>query len=159
MLCNPILSDYVNDVIGDSWIQDLNNLTKLKTLEDNEQVLRTLMRIKRENKIKFADYVEKHMNVKIDPNTMFDFQVKRIHEYKRQLLNCLHVIVLYNRLKSNPNLDICPRTVMIGGKAAPGYHMAKLIIKLFNQVALVINQDPVVQKKLKVGLLVFYKTQ
>ena len=146
----------MNEIIGDSWIRDLNNLTKLKELEENEQVLRTLMRIKRENKSKFADYIEKHMNVKIDPNTMFDIQVKRIHEYKRQLLNCLHVIVLYNRLKSNPNLDISPRTVMIGGKAAPGYHMAKLIIKLINQVALVINHDPIVRKKLKVCLSVFH---
>jgi len=116
-----------------------------------------LRKIKQENKMQLAQYLEKHQKITVDPSSMFDVQVKRIHEYKRQLLNILHVITLYNRLKRNPNMNFVPRTVMIGGKAAPGYHKAKLIIKLFNSVARVINNDPVVGRRLKCVFLDNYR--
>ncbi|EUB58557.1 Glycogen phosphorylase, brain form [Echinococcus granulosus] len=150
LLCNPSLSDAIMDALGDdSWITNFEKLKDLTALSNNIQFLQNLMRIKRENKAKFASYVEQHYKIKIDPSTLFDFQVKRIHEYKRQLLNCFYVIAQYNRIKANPNLRMVPRTVMIGGKAAPGYHMAKLIIKLINSVGKVVNNDPIVRGRLK----------
>nr|XP_013812122.1 PREDICTED: glycogen phosphorylase, liver form-like [Apteryx mantelli mantelli] len=113
--------------------------------------------LSRENKVKFALFLEKEYKVKINPSSMFDVHVKRIHEYKRQLMNCLHVITMYNRIRKDPAKLFVPRTVIIGGKAAPGYHMAKMIIKLINAVAHVVNNDPVVGSKLKVIFLENYR--
>lgn len=115
------------------------------------------MKIKQENKLRLAQILEKDYGVKINTSSMFDIQVKRIHEYKRQLLNCLHIITLYNRIKKNPAAKFVPRTIMIGGKAAPGYHTAKKIIKLINMVGNVVNNDPIVGDKLKVIFLENYR--
>ncbi|PAA91859.1 hypothetical protein BOX15_Mlig025715g2 [Macrostomum lignano] len=157
LLCNPGLSDLLSDKIGPAWITDLDQLRQLTDFQDNEHVLRELVKVKSQAKRKFADFVMREFKVKIDPSSMFDIQVKRIHEYKRQLLNCLHVITLYNRIRDNPKCKFVPRTVMIGGKAAPGYHMAKLIIKLINSVAKVINNDPIVGNRLRVLFLENYR--
>ncbi|THD23200.1 Alpha-1 4 glucan phosphorylase [Fasciola hepatica] len=159
LLCNPNLSDLIMEKMqgSDSWITNLSEITQLKTMVCDTALLRNLMRIKRDNKAKFAAYMEQNYNVHLNTASMFDIQVKRIHEYKRQLLNCLHVITLYNRIKANPNIEIVPRTVMIGGKAAPGYHMAKLIIKLITSVGKVVNNDPVVRGRLKLVFLENYR--
>lgn len=124
---------------------------------NDEILLRTVNKVKQENKLKLAQYIEEHYHIKIDPGAMFDMQVKRIHEYKRQLLNVLHVITLYNRIRRNPNGKFVSRVVMIGGKAAPGYHMAKKIIKLISNVASVVNNDPVVKDRLKLIFLENYR--
>ncbi|VDP60472.1 unnamed protein product [Schistosoma curassoni] len=159
LLCNPNLSDLIMEGMNgsESWIVNLNEIAQLKSRVNDVNFLRQLIRIKRENKAKFASYLEQHYGVTINPASLFDIQVKRIHEYKRQLLNCLHVITLYNRIKANPEIPICPRTVMIGGKAAPGYHMAKLIIKLINSVGKVVNNDPVVRGRIKLIFLENYR--
>ncbi|VDP84253.1 unnamed protein product [Echinostoma caproni] len=159
LLCNPNLSDLIMEKMqgSDGWITNLSEIAQLKALANDVAFLRNLMRIKRDNKAKFAAYMEQNYNVHLNTASMFDIQVKRIHEYKRQLLNCLHVITLYNRIKANPNVEIVPRTVMIGGKAAPGYHMAKLIIKLINSVGKVVNNDPVVRGRLKLVFLENYR--
>ncbi|CAH8637562.1 unnamed protein product [Heterobilharzia americana] len=153
LLCNPSLSDLIMENLNgsDSWITNLSEIAQLKSRINDNNLLQQLLRIKRENKAKFASYLEQHYGVTINPASLFDIQVKRIHEYKRQLLNCLHVITLYNRIKANPEMPVCPRTVMIGGKAAPGYHMAKLIIKLINNVGSVVNHDPVVRGRIKLN--------
>jgi glycogen phosphorylase len=157
LLCNPSLSDTVVDKIGNEWIGDLSKLRKLEQFVNNEQFIRDIYKVKQENKMKFAQYIEEHYKVKVDPGAMFDLQVKRIHEYKRQLLNVLHVITLYNRIRKNPNGKFNPRVVMIGGKAAPGYHMAKKIIKLISNVSTVINNDPIVKDRLKLLFLENYR--
>lgn len=155
--CNPSLSDTITDKIGDGWVRDLSQLAKLKPLADDQQFLRRLMQIKQENKMKLAIHIKEKYGVTVNPGSMFDIQVKRIHEYKRQLLNCLHIITLYNRLKRNPNQPFTPRTIMVGGKAAPGYHTAKKIIKLINAVGRVVNNDPVIGDRLKVIYLENYR--
>ncbi|VDO02319.1 unnamed protein product [Rodentolepis nana] len=132
-------------------------MKELRSLCNDAGFLRSINRIKRDNKVKFASYMEEHYGIKIDPSTLFDIQVKRIHEYKRQLLNCFYVISQYNKIKADPNTKMVPRTIMIGGKAAPGYHMAKLIIKLINSVGNVINNDPVVRGRLKLIFLENYR--
>ncbi|KAF8571580.1 hypothetical protein P879_03181 [Paragonimus westermani] len=159
LLCNPNLSDLIMESMGgnDSWITNLSDISKLRSRVNDAGLLRNLMRIKRDNKIKFAAYMEQNYGVQLNVASLFDIQVKRIHEYKRQLLNCFHVITLYNRIKANPNIHICPRTVMIGGKAAPGYYMAKLIIKLITSVGKVVNNDPVVGDRLKLVFLENYR--
>lgn len=157
LLCNQSLSDTIVDKIGNEWISDLAQLRKLEELVTNENFVRSIYKVKQENKMKFAQYIETHYKVKIDPGAMFDLQVKRIHEYKRQLLNVLHVITAYNRIRKNPNGKFVPRVVMIGGKAAPGYHMAKKIIKLITSVANVINNDPIVDNRLKMLFLENYR--
>ncbi|CAH8637531.1 unnamed protein product [Heterobilharzia americana] len=159
LLCNPSLSDLIMENLNgsDSWITNLSEIAQLKSRINDNNLLQQLLRIKRENKAKFASYLEQHYGVTINPASLFDIQVKRIHEYKRQLLNCLHVITLYNRIKANPEMPVCPRTVMIGGKAAPGYHMAKLIIKLINNVGSVVNHDPVVRGRIKLIYLENYR--
>ncbi|VDN10635.1 unnamed protein product [Dibothriocephalus latus] len=145
LLCNPSLSDEIMEFLGnDKWITHLDELKRLRDFADDKAVLHRLLRVKRENKQKFAQYMKQRYGVDLDVSTMFDIQVKRIHEYKRQLLNCLYMITQYNRIKANPQAKVTPRTVMIGGKAAPGYHMAKLIIKLINSVGEVVNNDPIV---------------
>jgi starch phosphorylase len=157
LLCNPSLSDTIVDKIGNDWISDLSKLRNLEQYINNETFIRDIYKVKQENKMKFAQYLEEHYKVKVDPGAMFDMQVKRIHEYKRQLLNVLHVITLYNRIRKNPNGKFNPRVVMIGGKAAPGYHMAKKIIKLINNVASIINNDPIVKDRLKLLFLENYR--
>lgn len=157
LLCNPSLSDVIVDKIGNEWISDLSHLKNLAKYVNDEQFVRAVHKVKQENKMKFAQYVEQHFNVKIDAGAMFDMQVKRIHEYKRQLLNILHVITLYNRIRKNPNGKFVPRVIMIGGKAAPGYHMAKKIIKLFTSVGNVVNNDPIVKDRLKLIFLENYR--
>lgn len=129
----------------------------MEKFENDQALLLNLKKIKQENKMKLIAYLEKQQNVIIDPDSMFDVQVKRIHEYKRQLLNILHIITLYNRLKKNPNIPFVPRTVMMGGKAAPGYHTAKLIIKLFNNVAEMVNSDPIIGTRLRCVYLENYR--
>ncbi|KAL4237427.1 hypothetical protein ACF0H5_002144 [Mactra antiquata] len=157
LLCNPGLSDVIAEKIGEDWVTDLYQLKKLKEFDSNENFLRTLIKVKQENKMKLTEYIKQEYNIDVNPASMFDIQVKRIHEYKRQLLNVMHIITLYNRIKKDPNKAFVPRTVMIGGKAAPGYHMAKLIIKLINTVANVINNDPIIGDKLKVVYLENYR--
>ncbi|EEC02005.1 glycogen phosphorylase, putative [Ixodes scapularis] len=157
LLCNASLADLIADKIGEDWIVHLDQLTKLKPLVNDKGFLRDLQRVKAENKQRLAEYLTKETGVKVNPASMFDMQVKRIHEYKRQLLNCLHIITLYNRIKANPSAPMVPRTIMIGGKAAPGYHIAKQIIKLIIAVGNVVNNDPVVGDKLKVIFLENYR--
>lgn len=143
--------------IGEDYISDLDQLRKLLSYVDDETFIRDVAKVKQENKLKFSAYLEKEYKVRINPNSLFDVQVKRIHEYKRQLLNCLHIITLYNRIKKEPNKFVVPRTVMIGGKAAPGYHMAKMIIKLITSIGDVVNHDPVVGDRLRVIFLENYR--
>jgi starch phosphorylase len=157
LLCNQSLADAVVDRIGDEWISDLNKLKQLSNFVNDENFVRTIYKVKQENKLKFTQWVEQHYKLKIDPGAMFDMQVKRIHEYKRQLLNVLHVITQYNRIRKNPNGKFVPRVVMIGGKAAPGYHMAKKIIKLINNVATIVNNDPIINGRLKLIFLENYR--
>lgn len=143
--------------IGEDYISDLDQLRKLLSYVDDETFIRDVAKVKQENKLKFSAYLEKEYKVRINPNSLFDVQVKRIHEYKRQLLNCLHIITLYSRIKKEPNKFVVPRTVMIGGKAAPGYHMAKMIIKLITSIGDVVNHDPVVGDRLRVIFLENYR--
>ncbi|KAL3188580.1 hypothetical protein MRX96_022585 [Rhipicephalus microplus] len=157
LLCNPSLADLIADKIGEDWIVHLEQLQKLKPLTNDKTFLRDLQKVKQENKLRLCEYLHKLTGIKLNPASMFDMQVKRIHEYKRQLLNCLHVICLYNRIKANPSAPFVPRTVMIGGKAAPGYHIAKQIIKLIIAVSNVVNNDPVVGDKLKLVFLENYR--
>ncbi|KAG5884086.1 hypothetical protein JTB14_027769 [Gonioctena quinquepunctata] len=157
LLCNPGLSDLISDKIGEDWTVHLDQLQKLKKWAKDPNFQRAVMKVKQENKLRLSQLLEKDYGVKINPSSMFDIQVKRIHEYKRQLLNCLHIITLYNRIKKNPAAKFTPRTIMVGGKAAPGYYTAKKIIKLINMVAHVINNDPIVGDKLKVIYLENYR--
>ena len=135
----------------------MDKLRQLEKFANDENFLLQIKKVKEENKMKLAQFFEEHYHVKVNPGSMFDMQVKRIHEYKRQLLNVLHVITLYNRIRRNPNGKFVPRVVLIGGKAAPGYHMAKKIIKLINNVANVVNNDPVVRDRLKLIFLENYR--
>ncbi|KAB0799502.1 hypothetical protein PPYR_07382 [Photinus pyralis] len=157
LLCNPGLADLISDRIGEDWIVHLDQLQQLKQWATDSGFQRAIMNVKQENKFKLASILEKCYGVKVNPYSLFDIQVKRIHEYKRQLLNCLHIITLYNRIKKNPSAKVVPRTVMIGGKAAPGYYTAKKIIKLITSVGNVVNNDPVIGDKLKVIYLENYR--
>ncbi|KAG8437808.1 hypothetical protein GDO86_008496 [Hymenochirus boettgeri] len=157
VLCNPGLAEVIAERIGEEYITNLSQLKKLLNFVNDDAFIRDVAKVKQENKLKFSRYLESQYNVKINPNSMFDVHVKRIHEYKRQLLNCLHVITLYNRIKKDPNKHYVARTVMIGGKAAPGYHMAKMIIKLITSVGDVINNDPVIGDRLKLIFLENYR--
>ncbi|XP_025912006.1 glycogen phosphorylase, liver form isoform X2 [Apteryx rowi] len=157
LLCNPGLAELIAEKIGEDYVKDLSQLTKLHSFVNDDIFIREVSKVKQENKVKFALFLEKEYKVKINPSSMFDVHVKRIHEYKRQLMNCLHVITMYNRIRKDPAKLFVPRTVIIGGKAAPGYHMAKMIIKLINAVAHVVNNDPVVGSKLKVIFLENYR--
>ncbi|XP_057198009.1 glycogen phosphorylase, liver form [Triplophysa rosa] len=157
LLCNPGLADLIAEAIGEDYVKDLTLLRNLNDLVDDDAFIRDVAKVKQDNKLKFAQYLEKLYKVDINPSSLFDVHVKRIHEYKRQLLNCLHVITMYNRIKRNPTKVFLPRTVIIGGKAAPGYHMAKMIIKLITSVADVVNYDPVIGRKLKVIFLENYR--
>ncbi|XP_043404310.1 glycogen phosphorylase, liver form isoform X2 [Chelonia mydas] len=157
LLCNPGLAELIAEKIGEDYVKDLSQLIKLHKFVNDDIFIREVSKVKQENKVKFAQFLEKEYKVKINPSSMFDVHVKRIHEYKRQLMNCLHVITLYNRIKRDPMKPFVPRTVVIGGKAAPGYHMAKMIIKLITAVGHVVNNDPVVGNKLKVIFLENYR--
>ena len=150
VLSNPRLSALITEKIGDSWITDLNKLRQLEDFADDTKFMSRWHQVKLENKQEQAAFALEHTGVELNPESMFDVQVKRLHEYKRQHLNVLHIITLYNRIKQNPDIDIVPRTFMFGGKAAPGYFMAKLIIKLITSVADVVNNDPDVRGRLKV---------
>lgn len=147
---NPKLAALITDTIGDGWFTDLTELNKLVPYKENEAFRKKFMEIKYENKIKLAEYIKKHNNIEIDPNSIYDIQIKRLHEYKRQLLNVLHILYLYNQLKAHPDMDFYPRTFIFGAKAAPGYRRAKLIIKLINTVADIINKDEHINGKIKV---------
>lgn len=157
LLCNPSLSDTICDKIGNEWVKDLSKLRNLEKFITDDNFIRDIYKVKQENKMKLARYLEEQYKIKVDPGALFDMQVKRIHEYKRQLLNVLHVITLYNRIRKNPNGKYNPRVVMIGGKAAPGYHMAKKIIKLISSVSDVVNNDPIIKDRLKLIFLENYR--
>jgi len=157
LMCNPGLAEVIAERIGEDFIRDLDQLKGLLKYVDDEAFIRDVAKVKQENKLKFSVHLEEHYKVKINPNSMFDIQVKRIHEYKRQLLNCLHIITYYNRIKKEPNKVWTPRTVMIGGKAAPGYHTAKMIIRLITAIGEVVNNDPVIGDRLKVIFLENYR--
>ncbi len=154
---NPLLADWVTDKIGSEWITDLSNVKKLSVFVDDEKCQQEFMNIKYQNKVRLAKYIKEHNGIDVDPRSIFDVQVKRLHEYKRQLMNILHVMYLYNQLKDNPNRDIVPRTFIFGAKAAAGYKRAKLTIKLINNVADVINNDKSIGGKLKVVFIEDYR--
>jgi len=156
LLSNPKLALLITKKIGKNWVTNLDELKKLEQFVDDEQFRDAWRRIKRENKQDLAEYIKHHNQLEVDPDSIFDVQVKRMHEYKRQLLNVLYIVTLYNRLKANPNLQITPRTFILGGKAAPGYFAAKLIIKLINSVAEAVNNDPEVRGLIKVVFLSNY---
>ncbi|KAF6767691.1 hypothetical protein AHF37_06242 [Paragonimus kellicotti] len=157
MLCNRKLASLISTKLNDDWITQLGRLAEIKHEAESPDFLNKAMQVKTFNKRRLAQLIREDYGIEVDPKSIFDVQVKRIHEYKRQLLNCLHIITMYNTIRNNPNADIYPRTVMIGGKAAPGYHMAKLIIKLINCVADAVNKHPVVSRKLKVVFLQNYR--
>ncbi len=152
-LCNPRMSRVISEAIGNKWLSDLNQLTKLESKIDDGDFLEYWRDAKRLNKHDFALFLRERTGVGVDPDSMFDVQVKRIHEYKRQHLNILFIVALYQRLKSDPHFDFHPRTFIFAGKAAPGYHLAKLIIKLINSVGHMVNRDPATRDRLKVVFL------
>jgi starch phosphorylase len=150
LLANPSLAHVITDAIGEGWITDLAQLAKLKPLAGDKGFRASVRKAKREAKLRFAGWLKGATGDTVDPESIFDTQIKRIHEYKRQLLNALHIVVLYNRLRQNPKLSVPPRTFFFGGKAAPAYHFAKLVIKFINNLAGTIDGDPVVSGRLKV---------
>jgi len=154
---NPKLASAISARIGEGWITDLAQIERLLPYADDPEFRRVVRGIKHENKGHLARWIRKNVHVEVDPNSLFDVQVKRLHEYKRQLLNCMHVVALYNRIKRDPRASMVPRTVLFGGKAAPGYAMAKLHIKLINDVADVVNNDPDVAGRLKVVFVPNYR--
>jgi starch phosphorylase len=156
LLANPALADVITDAIGDRWIADLSELCRLKALADHANFRTRFRRAKQDAKLSFAAWLKSTQGLLVDPDTIFDAQVKRIHEYKRQLLNALRIIVLYNRLRENPGLEMWPRTFFFAGKAAPAYVLAKLIIKLINSISAAIDADPAVRGRLKVIFLPDY---
>ncbi len=153
---NPGLASLITSRIGKSWITDLSQLKQLKNLSDDKTFQSEFRAVKLANKQRLAELIKAKLDLTINPNSLFDVQVKRIHEYKRQLLNLLHVVTLYNRIRSNPSLEVVPRTVIIAGKAAPGYATAKLIIKLTNSIADIVNNDPAVRNLLKLVFIPNY---
>ena len=154
---NPLLADWVTDKIGDGWITDLSELKKLAVYVDDAKCQSEFMQIKYKNKVRLAKYIKEHNGIDVDPNSIFDVQVKRLHEYKRQLLNILHVMYLYDQLKKHPDMEMTPRTFIFGAKAAAGYKIAKLTIKLINSVADVINNDASIKGKIKVVFIENYR--
>ena len=154
---NPLLASWVTDKIGDDWITNLDHLKHLKVYVDDEKCQQEFMNIKYQNKVRLAKYIKEHNGIDVDPRSIFDCQVKRLHEYKRQLMNILHVMYLYNEIKAHPDMDIVPRTFIFGTKAAAGYYTAKLTIKLINAVADKINNDPSINGKIKVVFIEDYR--
>ena len=157
LLCNPPLARTITDAIGDGWITDLSQLSRLKPLAADKGFRSAFLKAQHEMKTQFANWLKATSGVAVDPQNIFDSQVKRIHEYKRQLLNCLRIVVLYNRLRQNPNLSMPPRTFFFAGKAAPAYQLAKLIIKFINNLAGTIDGDPAVKGRLQVYFLPDYR--
>ena len=157
MHANPLLADWITDHIGDGWITNLPELAKLKVYADDKKALQEFMNIKYQNKVRLAKYIQEHNGIEVNPHSIFDVQVKRLHEYKRQLMNILHVMYLYNEIKAHPEMDFYPRTFIFGAKAAAGYRRAKLTIKLINSVADVINNDASINGKLKVVFIENYR--
>ena len=154
---NPLLSNWVTNKIGDDWITNLSHMERLAVYADDPKAQQEFMDIKYQNKVRLAKYIKEHNGVDVDPRSIFDVQVKRLHEYKRQLMNILHVMHLYNEIKEHPEMDIVPRTFIFGAKAAAGYYTAKLTIKLINSVADKINNDPTINGKLKVVFIEDYR--
>lgn len=154
---NPLLADWVTDHVGDEWITDLPAISKLRIYADDEKAQQEFMNIKYRNKVRLAKYIREHNGIEVDPRSIFDVQVKRLHEYKRQLMNILHIMYLYNQIKDHPDMEFYPRTFIFGAKAAAGYRNAKLTIKLINNVADVINNDPVVNGRIKVVFIENYR--
>ncbi len=159
VLSNPRLANLITSKIGDSWIKNLDELRQLENFIHDTNFRNEFRQVKQAVKQDLADYIRANYRIDIDPDSLFDIQAKRIHEYKRQHLNALYIITLYNRIKANPDLDVTPRTFLFGGKAAPGYYMAKLIIKLINSIADVVNNDPDVRGRLKVIFLKDYNVK
>jgi starch phosphorylase len=155
-LANPTLSGAITEAIGEGWVDDFSRISKLRPLADDGQFRAVFLVAKRAAKLRFIDWLRKATGETADPETIFDSQIKRIHEYKRQLLNALHIIILYNRLRENPQLEVPSRTFFFAGKAAPAYILAKLTIKFINNLASVIDNDPVAKGKLKVIFLPDY---
>ena len=154
---NPLLADWITDKIGNGWITDLSQIEKLRPFADDEKARREFMQIKYENKVRLAKYIKEHNGIEVDPRSIFDVQVKRLHEYKRQLLNILHIMYLYNQIKEHPEMSFYPKTYIFGAKASAGYIRAKEIIKLINSVADVINNDRSINGKLKVVFIEDYR--
>ena len=154
---NPLLADWVTKKIGDDWITNLAHINELGIYADDELSRKEFMNIKYQNKVRLAKYIKEHNGVEVNPRSIFDVQVKRLHEYKRQLLNILHIMYLYNELKKNPDMDFYPRTFIFGAKASAGYHRAKSIIKLINSVGDVINNDKDIRDKIKVVFIENYR--
>lgn len=154
---NPLLADWVSKHVGNEWITDLSRIAGLKVYVDDEKAQHEFMNIKYRNKLRLAKYIMEHNGIEVDPRSIFDVQVKRLHEYKRQLLNILHVIYLYNELKEHPEMEFYPRTFIFGAKAAAGYRNAKLTIKLINAVADVVNNDKSINGKIKVVFIENYR--
>jgi starch phosphorylase len=157
LLANPSLARTITEAIGDGWITDLSRLRRLKQLADDKAMRDAFRKAKREAKWQFADWLQWSSGKTVDPDTIFDCHIKRIHEYKRQLLNALRIVVVYNRLRANPNLEMPPRTFFFSGKAAPAYRLAKLIIKFINNLAGTIDSDPVARGRLNVVFLPEYR--
>ncbi|MEG2441723.1 MAG: glycogen/starch/alpha-glucan phosphorylase [Acetivibrio sp.] len=154
---NPLLANWVTSKIGDGWITDLSRMKDLCAYVEDAQCQKEFMNIKYQNKVRLANYIKEHNGIEVNPNSIFDVQVKRLHEYKRQLLNILHVMHLYNKIKENPEIDICPRTFIFGAKASAGYRRAKSIIKLINSVAEQVNNDIYIHDKIKVVFIENYR--
>ena len=154
---NPVLAQWITDKIGDDWITNLKHINELSVYADDELSQKEFMNIKYKNKVRLAKYIKEHNGIEVDPRSIFDVQVKRLHEYKRQLLNILHVMYLYNKLKQNPGMDFYPRTFIFGAKASAGYMRAKSIIKLINSVGDVINNDASINGKIKVVFIENYR--
>ena len=156
LMSNPALSQTISDAIGDGWVTDLSQLKKLKPLADDQALRQAFLKAKREAKLHFIDWLKRTTGENVDADSIFDCQIKRIHEYKRQLLNALRIVVLYDRLRKNPNSEVTPRTFFFAGKAAPAYQLAKVIIKFINNLASTIDADPMVRGRLKVLFLPDY---
>ena len=156
LACNPKLADLITECIGESWVRDLNHLRNLEAYTKKKDFLIQFLDVKQANKMRLAKLIMDRQGIQVDPHSLFDVQVKRLHEYKRQLLNALHIIALYYRIKNNPSLDIVPRTFIFGAKAAPGYHMAKRIIKFINSIGEVLSNDPDVNGRLCVVFIPDY---
>ena len=154
---NPLLADWVTEYAGDGWITDLPKIEKIAKLADDTQAQKEFMEIKYKNKVRLAKYIKEHNGIDVDPNSIFDVQVKRLHEYKRQFMNILHIMYLYDRLKKNPDMPFYPRTFIFGAKASAGYERAKAIIKLINSVGDVVNNDPTIKGKIKVVFIENYR--
>jgi starch phosphorylase len=157
LLANPPLASVITDAIGDGWIRDLSELEKLKPLAADKSFRAEVRKAKRDAKVGFVDWLKTATGQKVDPDMIFDTQIKRIHEYKRQLLNALHIVVLYNRLRANPKVDVPPRTFFFAGKAAPAYHFAKLVIKFINNLAGTLASDPITRGRLQVVFVPDYR--